>query len=92
MTSTSHQGKAWPPNTPGIREAEDDIQQQTPTPKKNTQELGEQMHGSNEATQRHPQRQTSPASNYHFFERHERQYHTHRLQSLACCQTLHREY
>ena len=26
----SDQGTAWPPNTPGAREAEDDIQQQTP--------------------------------------------------------------
>ena len=30
-------GKAWPLNTPGPQEAEDDIQQQTPTPENNTQ-------------------------------------------------------
>ena len=44
--------KPWPPNTPGAREAEDVIQQQTPTQENNTQGLGEQMHSSNEATQR----------------------------------------
>ena len=43
---------AWPPNTPGARAAEDDIQHQTPTPENNTQGLEEQMHSSNEATQR----------------------------------------
>ena len=44
MTTTrrSHQGKAWPPNTPGAREADDDIQQQTPTRESNTKGLGEQ--------------------------------------------------
>ena len=30
ITRKSDQGKVWPPNTPGAREAEDDIQQQTP--------------------------------------------------------------
>ena len=43
---------SWPPNTPGAQEAEDDIQQQTPTPENPTQGLGEQMHSGNEATQR----------------------------------------
>ena len=38
-TRKCDQGKAWPPNTPGAREAEDDIQQQTPTPENNTQGL-----------------------------------------------------
>ena len=55
-TIKSDQGKAWPVNTPGAREAEDDILQQTPTPENNTQGLGKQMHNSNEATQRCPQR------------------------------------
>ena len=49
-TGKSDQGKAWPPNTPGAWEAEDDIHQQTPTPENNTQVLEEQMHSSNEAT------------------------------------------
>ena len=35
--------KAWPPNAPGARVTEDNIQQQTPTPENNTQGLGEQM-------------------------------------------------
>ena len=43
---------SWPLNTPGAQEAEDDIQQQTPTPENITQGLGEQMHSSNETTQR----------------------------------------
>ena len=60
----SDQGKAWPPNTPGARAAEDDIKQQTPTPENNTQGLGEQMYSSNEATQRYPQRHTSPTLKY----------------------------
>ena len=34
----------------GAREVEDDIQEQTPTPERNTQRLEEQMHSSNEAT------------------------------------------
>ena len=48
----SDRGKAWLPNTSGAREAEDDIQQQTPTPEDNIQGLGEQIHSSNEATDR----------------------------------------
>ena len=40
-TRKSDQGKAWPPDTPGALEAEDDIQQQTPTPENNTRGLGE---------------------------------------------------
>ena len=36
-TRKSHQDKAWPPNTPGTREAEHDIPPQTRTPKNNTQ-------------------------------------------------------
>ena len=55
-TRKSDQGTPWPPNTPGGREAEDDILQQTPTPENNIQGLGEQMQSSNEATQRCPQR------------------------------------
>ena len=39
-TRKSNQSKAWPSNTPGAREAEDDIQQQTPTPENNAQGLG----------------------------------------------------
>ena len=42
----SDQGKAWPPNTPGAREAEDDIQQKTPIQENNIQGLGEQMHST----------------------------------------------
>ena len=52
-TRNSDQGKAWPPNTPGAQEAEDDIQQQTPTPKNNTHGLGDQIHSSNEVTKVH---------------------------------------
>ena len=48
---TLKRAKTWPPNTAGARGAEDDMQQQTPTPENNTQGLGEQMHSSNEATQ-----------------------------------------
>ena len=70
-TIISYQDKAWPPNAPGAREAEYDIQRQTPTPENNTQGLGEPMHNSNEAAQRCPQRHASPTSKYHFFERHE---------------------
>ena len=71
-TRKSDQGKAWPLNTPGARESEDDIQQLTPTPENNTQGLGEEMHSSYEATQRCPQGHASPTSKYHFFERHGR--------------------
>ena len=42
-TRNFDQDKAWPPNTSGAREAEDDIQQQTLTPENNTHGLGEQM-------------------------------------------------
>ena len=35
MTRNSDQGKAWPPNTPGARETDDDIQQLTLTPENN---------------------------------------------------------
>ena len=59
-TRKSYQGKAWPTNTLGAREAEDDIKQQTPKPENNIQGLGEQMHSSNEATQRCPQTQAAP--------------------------------
>ena len=58
--------------TPGARVAEDDIQLQTTTAENNIQGLGEQMHSSNEATQRCPQRHASPNSKYKLFERHER--------------------
>ena len=34
-TRKSDHGKAWPPNTPGAREADDDIHQQTHTPENN---------------------------------------------------------
>ena len=70
MIRNSDQDKAWPPNTPGAREAEGDIQQLTPTPENNTQGLGEQMHNSNDVTQRCPQRLASPTSNYQFCERY----------------------
>ena len=59
---------------PSARVPEDDIQQQTPTPDNNTQGLREQMHSSNEATQRCLQRHASPSSKFQFFERHERQH------------------
>ena len=71
-------GKAWPSNAPSAREAEDGIQQLTPTPENNTQGLGEQMHTSNEATRRCPSTKTRfPTSKYQFFERHKRQSHAH---------------
>ena len=38
-TRKSDQGNAWPPNTPGAQEAEDDIQQKTTTLENNTQGL-----------------------------------------------------
>ena len=60
----TNQGEAWPPNTPGSREVEDDIQKKTHTPENNTQGLGEQMHSSNEATQRCPERHASPTPKY----------------------------
>ena len=78
-TTNSDRGKAWPPNTPGAREAEDDIQQQTITAENNTLGLAEQMHSSNKATQRCPQKQASPTSKYQFFESHERQYYAYGL-------------
>ena len=78
-TRKSNRDIAWPPNTPGAREAEDNVPQQTPTPENNTQGLGEQMHSSNEVTQRCPQRRASPTSKYQFFERPERQYRAHGL-------------
>ena len=56
----------WPPNTPGAQEAEGDIQQLTPTPKNNTQGLGEQMQSRNEVTQRYLQIYVSPTSNTNF--------------------------
>ena len=62
-TRKSDQGKAWPPNTPCAREAEDDIPQQTPTPENNTRGLGEQMHCNKEATQKCTQRHTSQPPN-----------------------------
>ena len=71
-TRKSDQGKDLPPNSPGAREAENDIQHRTPTLENNTQGLGKQMHSSNDATQRCPQRHASPTSKYQFFERHER--------------------
>ena len=61
-TRKSDHVKAWPQNTPGAREAEDDIQQQTPTPENNTQGLEEQMYINNEPAQRCPRRQASPTS------------------------------
>ena len=39
-TKNSYHGKAWPPNTPGTREAEGDIQQLTPTPENNNSRIG----------------------------------------------------
>ena len=48
MTRNYGKGKAWPPNTPGAREAEDDIQQLIPTPENNAQGLEDQMDNSNE--------------------------------------------
>ena len=46
-TRKSDQVKAWPPNTPGDREADDYIQQQNPTSENNIKGLGEQIHSSN---------------------------------------------
>ena len=54
-TRIADQGKVWLPNTPGAREAEYNIQRQTPTPENNTQGLGEQMHIGNKAALRCPQ-------------------------------------
>ena len=71
----SDPGKARSPKTPAARLAEDVIQQQTPTPENTTQGLGEQMHSSNEATQRCPQSQASPITKYQYFERLERPTH-----------------
>ena len=51
MTRKFDRGKSWPPNTPGAREAEDDIKQQTPTPENNTQGFEEHMDSGNEATE-----------------------------------------
>ena len=51
MTRKSDHCKAGPLNTPGTREAEDEILQQTPTPENNAEGLGAKMHSSNEATQ-----------------------------------------
>ena len=65
-TRKSDQGKAWSPTTRGARVAEDDIQEQSPTPENNTHGLEERMHSCNEATQRSPQRHASPTSNYQF--------------------------
>ena len=55
-TKKYDQDKAWPPDTPDAREAEDDIHQQTQIPENNTQGFREQIHSSNEAAQRCPQR------------------------------------
>ena len=79
MTRNADQGNAWPPNIPGHREAEDDIQQLTPTPKNNTQGFGEQIHNSNEVTQRCPKKYASPTSKYQFSERQEKQCNAHCL-------------
>ena len=40
-TRNSDEGKTWPPNTPGARQAEGDIQQLTPAPANNTEVFGE---------------------------------------------------
>ena len=50
------------PEYTGAREAVGDIQQQTITLENNTQGLGEQIHNSNEVTQRCPQRNALPTS------------------------------
>ena len=44
------QDKACSPNTPGVLEAEDDIQQLTSTTENNTQGLGEQLLNSKGVT------------------------------------------
>ena len=62
-TKESDQSKAKPPNTPGAREAEDGIQQQTATPENNIEGLGELMQSRNETTQRCPQRHASLPQN-----------------------------
>ena len=87
------QGKAWPPNAPGARKlkmifsSKLKIQILTSTPENNTHILGEQMHSSNEITQRCPQRHATPTSKYQFFEKHGKQYHEHGLRRWDCCQT-----
>ena len=43
ITRNSDQDNAWPPNTLGAGETEDDIQQQTPIMENNFPGLGEQM-------------------------------------------------
>ena len=78
-------------NTPGAREAEDDIQQLTHTPENNTQRLAEQIYRSNEGAQRYQQRHASPTSKYKLFEWHGRLYHAHDLRRWACCQTSRQE-
>ena len=75
-TRKPDQGKAWPPNTHGAQEAEP---VRSPTPENGTEGLEEQMHSSNETTQRCPQRHASPTSKYQLFVRHGRQYHEHCL-------------
>ena len=62
-----------------------------PTPENNAKGLGEQMHGSNETTQRCPQRNAAPTSKYQFIERHGRQYHARGLRRWAFCQTSRQE-
>ena len=57
-TRNSDRGKDWSPNTLGARETEGDSQQLTRTSENNTGGLGEQMHNSNEVTQRCQQRKT----------------------------------
>ena len=54
-TRKSYQGEARPLNTPDAQEAEDDIQQLTPTPQNNTQGLGKQMQNNNAVTRRCPE-------------------------------------
>ena len=67
-TRNTDRDKAWPPTTPGVQEAEGDIQQLTATTENNTHRLGEQMQNSNEVTQRWAQIYVSPTSKYKFSE------------------------
>ena len=84
----SDQDKAWSPNAPGARKAEDDIQQETPTPESNTEGFGEQMHSGNEETQRCPQRHASPTSKYQSFrDTRDNTKHIVVEGMRACCQT-----
>ena len=78
-TRNSDQSKAWPTNTPGAQEVEDDFQQLTPTPENNTQGLGDQMQNSNEVSTEVSTNIRFTNLKIQFAERHWKQYHAHGL-------------